>query len=112
MVRKPHQPRFVRLSAEHSAALLGPGETLEPWMVISSGRFVAKQRVAMIGPQGRIDGVAVVGPVVPETIVSLAHTDEERLGLTRIPSDAETGAARAACCWSGRGEARVTLPPG
>lgn len=81
MVRKPHQPRFVRLSAEHSAALLGPGQALEPWMVISSGRFVAKQRIAMIGPHGRIDGVAVVGPEVPETQVSLAHTDEERLGL-------------------------------
>ena len=81
IVRKPHQPRFVRLSAEHLHALLGPAANLEPWMVISGGRFVARQRLAMIGPRGRIDGVAVVGPAVEATQVSLADRDEERLGL-------------------------------
>ena len=80
LVRKPHQPRFVRLSAQHAAALLGQ-EALEPWMVISGGRFVAKQRIAMVGPAGRIDGVAVVGPLVGATVVSLADRDTERLGL-------------------------------
>ena len=86
LVHKPHRPRFVRLSAEHCRALLGQGVTLEPWMVISNGRFVAKQRIAMIGPRGRIDGVAVVGPLVEETVVQLAQPDEERLGLGPAPS--------------------------
>ena len=76
LVRKPHQPRFVRLSNEHAQALLGAGVQLDPWMVISGGRYVAKQRIAMIGPRGRIDGVAVVGPLVDETeIVGGEHTE-------------------------------------
>lgn len=55
-------------------------------MVISGGRFVAKQRIAMVGPKGRVDGVAVVGPLVEATQVSLAMQDEERLGLAADPS--------------------------
>lgn len=61
-------------------------EELESWMAISNGRYVAKERVAMIGPKGRIDGVAVVGPLVPTTQVSLAAQDDERLGLDDNPS--------------------------
>lgn len=85
MLHKPHRPRYVRLSAEHCRALLGPAAQLEPWMVISGGRFVAKQRLAMIGPKGRIDGVAIVGPPVSDTEVSLADQDEERLGVSSDP---------------------------
>lgn len=85
MLHKPHRPRFVRLSAEHARAVLGGGADLEPWMVISNGRFVAKQRITMIGPRGRIDGVAVVGPLVESTQGSLAAHDEEKLGLADDP---------------------------
>lgn len=52
-------------------------------MVISGGRFVAKQRIAIVGQKGRIDGVAVVGPLVETTEVSLASQDEDRLGACR-----------------------------
>lgn len=103
MVRKPHQPRFVRLNAEHCAALLG--QEPEPWMVISGGRYVAKQRVAMVGPRGRIDGVAVVGPVVDHTQVSFSHKDEERLGL----DEGEGIRARDLLLVGPAGEARVIL---
>ncbi len=106
MVRKPHQPRFVRLNAEHCTALLGPDE-LEPWMVISGGRFVARQRVAMVGPRGRIDGVAVVGPLVDSTVVSFSHRDEERLGL-----DEAEGPARDVLLVGPAGEARIELRVG
>lgn len=103
MVHKPHRPRFVRLSAEHCRALLGPEALLEPWMLISNGRFVAKQRITMIGPLGRIDGVALVGPIVPETEVSLASNDEERLGLQADPS-------RGVLLVGPAGEAKVVAP--
>lgn len=103
MVHKPHRPRFVRLSAEHSRALLGAGVDLEPWMLISNGRFVAKQRITMIGPRGRIDGVAVVGPVVNETEVSLAAEDEARLGLADDPG-------RGVLLVGPGGEAKVVAP--
>lgn len=101
LVRKPHQPRFVRLSNEHAQALLGAGVQLDPWMVISGGRYVAKQRIAMIGPRGRIDGVAVVGPLVDETEISLSLADDERLGLS------SEGGPRTVLLAGPAGEARV-----
>ncbi len=104
MLRKPHQPRFVRLSAEHSQALLGTTQ-LDPWMVISGGRFVARERVAMIGPAGRIDGVAVVGPLVESTVVSFSDRDEERLGLQGRAADQP----RDVLLVGHSGEARVVL---
>ena len=80
MIRKPHQPRFIRLSEPHVAALFGKSG-LEARFPISSGRFVARERIAIVGPQGRIDGVAVVGPAAEKTSVSWGEGDIERIGL-------------------------------
>jgi propanediol utilization protein len=79
-VRKPHAPRFVRLSAADAAALFGD-QPLEPRFTISGGRFVARQRVAVVGTRGRIDGVPVVGPPVEETTISWSDGDADKLGL-------------------------------
>jgi propanediol utilization protein len=78
--RKPHSPRFVRVNATDAKALFG-GEELEPRFPISNGRFVARQRVAIVGPRGRIDGVPVVGPSVDSTAVSWSIGDSERIGV-------------------------------
>jgi propanediol utilization protein len=78
--RKPHSPRFVRLSSADVAALFG-GEVLEPRFPISNGRFVARQRVAIVGHKGRIDGVPVVGPPGETTSISFSDGDAERLAL-------------------------------
>jgi propanediol utilization protein len=80
VIRKPHSPRFVRLSAADANSLFG-AETLEPRFPISNGRFVARQRVAIVGQRGRIDGVPVVGPPGPTTTISWNVGDPERLGL-------------------------------
>ena len=80
MIRKPHSPRFVRLSAEHVVSLFG-ADALEPRFPISNGRFVARQRVAIVGQRGRIDGVPVVGPPGPSTTISWNVGDAEKLGL-------------------------------
>ena len=81
MDRKPHAPRFVRLSVADVATLFG-GEALEPRFHISNGRFVARQRVALVGKKGRIDGVPVVGPPADTTTVSFGDGDEDKLDLT------------------------------
>jgi propanediol utilization protein len=78
--RKPHSPRFVRISDADARSLFG-GEALEPKFPISNGRFVARQRVAIVGPRGRIDGVPVVGPSVETTAISWSAGDSERLGV-------------------------------
>ena len=79
-VRKPHSPRFINLSPADVSILFG-GEELEAKYPISRGRFVARQRVALVGPKGRIDGVPVVGPVADATAVSLSQGDEDKLGI-------------------------------
>lgn len=78
--RKPHSPRFVRLSVADAHHLFG-GEALEPRFPISAGRFVARERVAIVGQRGRIDGVPVVGPPADRTSISWSIGDSERLGL-------------------------------
>jgi propanediol utilization protein len=80
VIRKPHSPRFVRLSAEDAASLFGT-DALEPRFPISNGRFVARQRVAIVGQRGRIDGVPVVGPPGSSTSITWNVGDPEKLGL-------------------------------
>jgi propanediol utilization protein len=80
VIRKPHSPRFVRLSADDATSLFGAVE-LEPRFPISNGRFVARQRVAIVGQRGRIDGVPVVGPPAQSTSISWNVGDAEKLGL-------------------------------
>jgi propanediol utilization protein len=79
-IRKPHSPRFVRLSAADAQHLFGD-DVLEPRFPISNGRFVARQRIAIVGQRGRIDGVPVVGPPADATTISWSAGDAERLGL-------------------------------
>ena len=79
--RKPHAPRFVRLGAGHVGQLFGPTARLSPRIEISGGRFVARERVSVVGRSGRIDGVAVVGPVEEVSTVRLGPGDVEKLGL-------------------------------
>ena len=80
MTRKPHSPRFVRLSEADISALFG-GSPLEPRFTISNGRYVARQRVALVGDKGRIDGVPVVGPPTPDTSIAWSEGDAERVGF-------------------------------
>ena len=77
---KPHAPRFVRLSAADVTSLFG-GEALEPRFQISGGRYVARQRIAIVGQKGRIDGVPVVGPPADRTEIAWSPGDAEKLGL-------------------------------
>jgi propanediol utilization protein len=79
-VRKPHSPRFVRLSAADVSHLFGV-DALEPRFPISNGRFVARQRIAIVGRNGRIDGVPVVGPPGESTTISWSAGDAEKIGL-------------------------------
>lgn len=65
----------------HVAALFGPTATLQPRIEISGGRFVARERVSVVGRMGRLDGVAVVGPAEEQASVRLGPGDVERLGL-------------------------------
>lgn len=46
------------------------------------GQFASEERVNLIGPKGRIDGVRILGPVRSRTQVEISLTDSYKLGVT------------------------------
>lgn len=85
--------RHVHLSREHALVLLGREEPSRHRDLSQPGQYAASERVTVIGPSGRIEGVRVVGPVRHDTQLELARSDASRLGID--PPVAVSGALDA-----------------
>ena len=73
--------RHVHVTAQQALTLFGHG--LTPQRELSQpGQFLAKERVSVIGPKGRFENVAVLGPERPEAQVEISLTDARTLGIT------------------------------
>jgi len=60
------------------------GENAEPTVdkpLVQPGQFACAERVNLIGPRNRIDGVRVLGPLRSINQVEVSRTDEFRLGV-------------------------------
>ncbi|MCB9630284.1 MAG: acetate/propionate family kinase [Sandaracinaceae bacterium] len=74
--------RHVHLNRQTVALLFGEGAELTPYKPLSQpGQFACEQKVNIIGPKGRIDGLRVLGPVRSQNQVEIARTDEFKLGV-------------------------------
>ena len=73
--------RHVHVTEQQAVTLFGHGLTPERELS-QPGQFVAKERVSVIGPKGRFDHVAVLGPERPEAQVEISLTDGRVLGIT------------------------------
>ena len=74
--------RHVHLSAEHVEILFGKGAILTHKRDLSQPeQFLAQERVNLIGPKGRKEKVAVLGPVRKDTQVELSKSDCVDLGV-------------------------------
>ena len=72
--------RHVHVTAQQAEKLFGHG--LTPQRELSQpGQFVARERVTVIGPKGRFENVAVLGPERPEAQVEISLTDGRILGI-------------------------------
>ena len=72
--------RHVHLTSAQCQQLFG--EELIPQRPLSQpGQFLAKQRLTLIGPKGRFERVAVLGPARKEAQVELSLTDCRALGI-------------------------------
>ena len=72
--------RHVHLTEAQAQTLFG--QALIPERPLSQpGQYLAKQRLSVIGPKGRFDAVAVLGPARKEAQVELSMTDQRVLGL-------------------------------
>ena len=74
--------RHVHLSPASIEVLFGTGHTLQAEREISQpGQFAAHERVTLVGPRGRIEGVRVLGPARRADQVEISRTDEFLLGV-------------------------------
>lgn len=85
--------RHVHLSVDHLETLFGKGYRLRLRNWISQpGQFAAEETVSVIGPEGTLENVRVVGPVRAVSQVELSVGDARRLGISapiRLSGDVE-----------------------
>jgi propanediol utilization protein len=73
--------RHVHVTAEQAHVLFG--HPLTPKRPLSQpGQFLANERITVIGPKGKLDNVAVLGPERKEAQVEISLTDSRALGVT------------------------------
>lgn len=74
--------RHVHLTQADVEVLFGPGAALAPKRPLSQpGQFLSEQRVTIIGPKGRKERTAVLGPVRKASQVELSRSDCVELGI-------------------------------
>lgn len=74
--------RHVHLSSADLETLFGPGAALTPKRELSQpGQYLSEERVTVIGPRGKKERVAILGPVRPATQLEVSRTDCSELGL-------------------------------
>lgn len=72
--------RHVHVTREQAQTLFGHG--LTPKRPLSQpGQYLANERVTVVGPKGRFENVAVLGPERKEAQVEISLTDGRTLGL-------------------------------
>ena len=72
--------RHVHVTREQAQTLFG--HPLTPKRPLSQpGQFLANERVTVIGPKGRLENVAVLGPERKEAQVEISLTDGRALGI-------------------------------
>lgn len=72
--------RHVHVTAQQAQTLFGHG--LTPDRPLSQpGQYLCKERVTVIGPKGRFENVAVLGPERKEAQVEVSLTDARTLGV-------------------------------
>ena len=77
--------RHVHLTQEDVELLFGKGAVLHPKRPLSQpGQFLSEERVTLIGPKGKKERVAVLGPVRKATQVELSISDCVALGI-KVP---------------------------
>ena len=74
--------RHVHLTQEDLDVLFGKGAKLTPKRPLSQpGQFLSEERVTLIGPKGKKERTAVLGPIRPATQIELSKSDCVDLGV-------------------------------
>ena len=77
--------RHVHVSKGDFEKIYGKGATLTFEKALSQpGQFLAKERVTVIGPSGKFENMAVLGPFRKESQVEISMTDCRTLGVESV----------------------------
>jgi len=74
--------RHLHLTKETFALLFG--EDAQPTRmkdISQPGQYACEEKVNLVGPRGRIDGVRLLGPLRPQNQIEVSRTDEFKLGI-------------------------------
>ncbi len=74
--------RHIHLTQETFEKLFGNGATPTVYREISQpGQYACEEKINLIGPRNRIDGVRLLGPLRSVDQIEIARTDEFKLGV-------------------------------
>jgi len=73
--------RHVHVTKEQAMTLFGHGLT-EKRPLSQPGQFLSNERLTVVGPKGKFENVAVLGPERKEAQVEISLTDGRELGVT------------------------------
>lgn len=74
--------RHIHLSRQHVELLFGKDYELEFNRELSQpGQYLCNEKLTIIGPKGKINNVAILGPVRVDTQVEISKTDAKVLGI-------------------------------
>jgi len=74
--------RHIHLTREALDTLYGEGHELTPYKPLSQpGQYAAEEKLTVIGPRNKIEGVRILGPLRPGCQIEISRTDEFFLGV-------------------------------
>ena len=94
--------RHIHLCSEDFNILFGEDRDLTFKAELSQpGQYVCKERVAVRGPKGSFEKVAVLGPFRNETQVEISMTDSRKLGIPGVIRQSGDTAGTPGCVLEG-----------
>lgn len=77
--------RHIHLCQKDVDALFGIGHTLTRMRdLVQPGQYACEEKVTLVGPKGRLEGVRVLGPARPETQAEISQTDSYKVGISPV----------------------------
>ena len=77
--------RHIHVSKEDFEKLFGEGAELTIVHELSQpGQYLCKERLTVVGPKGKFENVAILGPFRKETQVELSMTDTRKIGVPGV----------------------------
>lgn len=77
--------RHIHISEEDFKKLFGEDAELTYVHELSQpGQYLCKERITVVGPKGKFENVAILGPYRKETQVELSVTDTRKIGVPSV----------------------------